>query len=67
MKKKESTYYGVISEFYSDGTVKACIIDRITNERPKSQHRKTSIADFYVDWFPTLAEAEGHLQLARVA
>ena len=62
MKK---TFYRVMTEFYDNGTVKACITSRETKVKPDSKHRETAIADCYEVWFDTMAEAESVLKEAR--
>jgi hypothetical protein len=62
MKK---TFYCVMSEFYSDGTVKAAMFSRECKEKPKSSFRSLPRMDAYTDWFDTEGEALAFLAEAR--
>jgi len=55
MKK---TYYCVMSEFYDDGTVKACMLYSNREEKPEGGFMSTPIADCYKDWYETKAAAK---------
>ena len=46
-------YYGVMSEFYDDGTVKACMIYSNGKSKPKNSSRELPFADCYKDWYDT--------------
>ena len=61
------TFFGVLTEFYNNGLVKACIISRKAKFKPENKFKHTPIADCYADWFETLAEAENTLKEARAA
>lgn len=53
-----TTYYGVMSEFYDDGTVKTAITTRQCREKPRNTSRELPIMDAYIDWFDTRTAAE---------
>ena len=60
-------FYGVLTEFYDNGSVNACIISRKAKLKPKNKFKNTPIANCYEDWFLTEAEAESFLSEARAA
>lgn len=55
------TYFCVMSEYYNHGAVKAAVISRACEEKPKD-----SVRDFpcrltaFMDWFESLELAEAH-------
>jgi hypothetical protein len=61
------TFYCVSTEFYDNGTVKACMASGNYKAMPKSQFKETPIADCYKDWFETEAEAKKFLAEAKSA
>jgi hypothetical protein len=61
----KQTFYGVIAEFYADGTVKTAITTRVCKEKPRNREQKNPIAHGYNRWFDTLDEAEACLKAAR--
>lgn len=54
------TFYCVISEFYSDGTIKANRYSRLRKSKPSNQVKKLEWADFYVDWFDSKERADDY-------
>jgi hypothetical protein len=64
MKK---TYWCVMAELYSNGTVKAAMISRICKERPKDSYRELPVMDAYNDFFDTEAEAVAFLAEVKAA
>ena len=61
------TYFGVMTEFYDNGSINACITTREAKVKPNNQHKETPIADCYVDWFTSREQAEAFLAEARAA
>ena len=61
------TYWCVKTEFYDNGTVKACISSRQAKSMPENKSKETPIADCYIDWFENEAEAKSFLKEARAA
>ena len=59
------TYYCVKTEFYNNGTVKACIDSRKAKTMPESRCRETAIAVNFIIWFASQEEAEQFLIEAR--
>jgi hypothetical protein len=55
------TYYGVMTEFYGNGTVKAAMVSRVCRVKPGNQSRSTPIADCSITWFEDKAAAERFL------
>ena len=51
-------FYGVMSEFYDDGTVKACILYGYGKEKPKNSFRRLPFADCYRDWYENENQAK---------
>jgi hypothetical protein len=58
---RNQTFYGVIREFYENGTVKAAITSRACKEKPRNQRRITCRADCSINWFDTKEAAETFL------
>jgi hypothetical protein len=56
-----------MSEFFSDGTVKAAIISRECREKPRNSFRHVFRMDAYNDWFDTKEEAEAFLAETEAA
>jgi hypothetical protein len=61
------TYYGVYTEFYDNGMVKARLQTRQAKTMPKNQARELPFMDAYIDWFRTRGEAEKFLAEAKRA
>jgi hypothetical protein len=61
------TYYCVMSEFYSDGTIKAAMISRERREKPRDSFRHVFKMHAYHDWFASLKEAEAFLAEVKAA
>ena len=61
------TFYCVSTEFYDNGTVKACMFSGSYRIIPQNQYKETPIADCYKDWFETEAEAVKFLAEAKTA
>ena len=62
------TFYCVMSEFYDNGMVKACILYGNHKEKPENSFKRTPIADCYKDWFYTEAAAKMALtEIRRLA
>jgi hypothetical protein len=61
----KTRFYGVMSEFYEDGTVKAAIISRDCRVTPKGDEREVYGMTARIVWFTTEAEAEAFLAKAR--
>jgi hypothetical protein len=56
-----------MTEFYDDGTVKAAMVSRICQEKPKNSCRELPRMDAYCDWFDTEAEAVAFVAEAKAA
>lgn len=57
------TYYCVMSSFDDRGRTAAAIVKTVqAKEKPADEYRSTSRKDIYVDWYPSLAEAERHVK-----
>jgi hypothetical protein len=61
------TYWCVMSEFYSDGTVKAVMIGRVCKVKPRNTYRELPRMDAYNDCFDTEAEAVAFLAEVKAA
>ena len=62
MKK---TYWAVSSAYYDYGHVCAHIVDSIeAEEKPESTSKSSRRADFYVDWYESLEEAQNAVREA---
>jgi hypothetical protein len=59
------TYYCVMTEFYSDGTVNAAMVSRKCQGKPRDSFRESFRMDAYRDWFDTREEAEAFLIEAK--
>lgn len=50
-------YFGLWYEYYKDGSMKAAIIPRNCNKRPKTKNKITPICAGFEYWFTTEAHA----------
>ena len=53
----KQTFYCVMSEFYDNGTMCACLIEKARKVKPKNTYKKLPFADCYNDWFDTESAA----------
>jgi hypothetical protein len=54
-----ATYYCMMSEFYSDGTVKAALLkSRSCAKKPRNTYKNCPGMTAFKDWFETKPEAE---------
>jgi len=58
MKK---VFYGVMTEFYKNGTFKGAITTRNCKEKPKNTQRFMLFMTAYLDWFESVKDAEAFL------
>jgi hypothetical protein len=62
----KTTFYCVMAEFYTDGTVKtAPITTRLCREKPRNTMRKLPFLTAYTDWFETEAGAAARLAAVK--
>lgn len=57
----KKTFYCVMSEFYDDGTVKAAMISRVCEEKPKGSCRRLPKMEAYNIWFDTEPKAAAYM------
>jgi hypothetical protein len=68
MPVMKKTFYCVMVEFYDNGTVKPAITTRVCREKPRNTMRVQPFLTAYIDWFESMADAEGFLaKVKRIA